>query len=216
MRALRNLLAMAVLGVSLAAVAELATADEIAGADVYESTQFVTNTSRENANIVKADIEAGNQLPRWKGPVTVTNSGDNYTVTAQKLRIVPRNLGAKQLTAPAPNQKKIEWHTARLTPGARYVIDLKSGTGATEMRDGIRKALPGFFDPVLMVLDDQPNAKGDRPMLPGGFNDDIDWPRNCNSRVTITAPPSGVVRIVVTSYRDGESGQYTIEISGAD
>ena len=80
------------------------------------------------------------------------------------------------LSAPAADKRGIVRHTIQLTPGARYTIELQSGSGATNDS----KALPGFFDPTLLVEDGQGATLG--------VNDDIDWPRNCNSRVTFTAP----------------------------
>ncbi len=214
MRNLLKVTALAVVCVALAAAGVgPAAADQIPGEDVYENDVFVRGTSQSDAEAARGWIDRVEELPTWKGPATVVADGANFNVTAQKLRIVPRTL-SKNLTAPNANQRGIEWHDVKLTPGARYVIELRSGDGTTVSKNGVTTAKPGFFDPVLLVEDDTPATRNNRPRL--GQNDDIDWPRNCNSRVTITAPPSGLVRVVVSSYRTGESGPYTIEIKGAN
>ncbi|HYV35997.1 MAG TPA: pre-peptidase C-terminal domain-containing protein [Gemmataceae bacterium] len=105
------------------------------------------------------------------------------------------------LVSKGPNAKDVVRYTVQLTPGARYTIELKSGTGAT--KDG--KAMPGFFDSVLMVEDGTGNVLA--------ANDDINWPVNCNSKVTITVPQSGTIRVVVSSYRNGEWGPFTVTMT---
>jgi hypothetical protein len=214
MRTLLKVTTLTAVCVALAAAGvPTASADQIPGEDVYENDVFVRGTSQSDADAAAGRINRGEQLPTWKGPASVVPDGANFNVIAQKLRIVPRTL-SKNLTAPAPDQRGVQWHEVKLTPGATYVIELRSGDGTTVTRNNVTTAKPGFFDPVLLVEDDTPATRNNRPRL--GFNDDIDWPRNCNSRVTITAPPSGLVRVVVSSYRTGESGPYTIEIKGAN
>jgi hypothetical protein len=183
--------------------------------DVYENTTFLQDGSAIDAEHAVADINAGLQLPFWKGPATKAGANDRFSVTAARLKVADRLFGGLTLTAPAAGQKRYNKHLAvALTPGVRYVIEVQSGTGATEVRNGVPRALPGFFDPQVLVEDERADARGNRPTL--AANDDIDWPRNCNSRVTITAPTSGLVRITVTSYNTDESGAYQISIKAAN
>jgi hypothetical protein len=208
MRTLLKMTALAAVCMALAAAGGSALADQVPGADTFQDSRFSTNVDQGGANAARERIESGQQ-PGWKGPVSIV-PGDGpglMHVNAQQVQITPRSL-SKVLTPPGANQRGRDVHTATLIPGAKYVIELKSGTGATRTTNNETRALPGFFDPVLSVEDGVPGGT----QLRDGGNDDVDWPRNCNSRVTITAPPSGQVRIVVTSFHEGESGPYTIEI----
>jgi hypothetical protein len=183
--------------------------------DKYEKTAFLEDGNAVDADHAVADINAGLQLPFWKGPATKAGNNDHFTVTAARLQVADRLFSGLTLTAPAAGQKRYNKHLAvALTPNVKYVIEVQSGTGATEVRNGVRRALPGFFDPEVLVEDERADARGNRPTL--AANDDIDWPRNCNSRVTITAPASGLVRITVTSYNTDESGPYQISIKAAN
>lgn len=109
------------------------------------------------------------------------------------------------LSAPNANSKGVNPHVLSLQPGRRYTIELQSGDGATRrLPDNRLVAMPGYFDSVLVVQDER-----------GTFlqsNDDISWPKNCNSRVSIVAPASGTVRVLVSSFNNGENGPYAIQV----
>lgn len=84
-------------------------------------------------------------------------------------------------------------HTIDLKAGQVVIIDLESGDGT---------ATNGFFDTYLRVEDKPGNTIA--------FNDDGGM--NLNSRLEFTAPKDGTYRLVVTTYRAGETGPYTLTV----
>jgi hypothetical protein len=200
MKPLRNLLVLSLGVMALMVSASMAQSPQDG---TWKKETVFERRTKDTAESLQKDINDGNRPGMRKASLAPVPDTEYFDVVAEVYYPAERPAGKAQtitgnLTAPKADARGVVRHTVTLTPGARYTIELQSGTGAT--RDG--KALPGFFDPVLLVEDDQGRQLG--------FNDDIDWPRNCNSRVTITAPTSGTVRLVVSSYRTGESGPYTI------
>lgn len=84
-------------------------------------------------------------------------------------------------------------HTVNLQAGATYVIDVTSGDGSSG---------PGFFDVWLRIED----ASG-RTLM----NND-DGGSGLNARATFQPTASGTYRLVVTSYRSGATGNYTLQV----
>lgn len=84
-------------------------------------------------------------------------------------------------------------HTVALKAGQPVIIDLESGDGT---------AGKGFFDTWLRVED------------PAGKNlaENDDGGTNLNSRLEFRPPQDGSYRLVVTSYRAGETGAYTLTV----
>jgi serine/threonine protein kinase len=80
-------------------------------------------------------------------------------------------------------------HAVPLEAGQPYLIDLK-----------------GSFDTFLRIEDSQK-----QPLL---FNDDL-RPDDLNSRLVFTPPRKDTYRLVVTSYRAGDTGSYTLGIRKA-
>lgn len=94
-------------------------------------------------------------------------------------------------------------HFFPVVNGARYQIMLQSGAGRTITRaDGTVGAPPGFFDTVLRVEYEDGTSIGS--------SDDISWPSNSNSQLEFTATRDGNIRIIVTSFRTGETGPYRL------
>lgn len=89
--------------------------------------------------------------------------------------------------------------------GSKYVVNVQSGTGRTITRaDGSVGAPAGFFDTVLTLQYEDGT--------PIGGNDDIAWPTNSNSELTFTANRDGNIRILVGSYRTGETGPFRLSV----
>lgn len=84
-------------------------------------------------------------------------------------------------------------HVANLTAGQTVVIDLESGDGT---------AAQGFFDTWLRLEDPSGQVLAD--------NDD--GGTGLNSRMEFTVPNGGAYRLVVTSYRAGATGPYTLTV----
>ena len=84
-------------------------------------------------------------------------------------------------------------HTVTLDAGQVIIIDLESGDGS---------AKPGFFDTWLRLEDPAGKVLGD--------NDD--GGNGLNSRMEFTVPANGTYRLVVTSYRAGATGAYTLTV----
>jgi hypothetical protein len=101
---------------------------------------------------------------------------------------------------PANGGRHYKAYTFTVVRGVRYNVLLSSGTGQTQSG----RALPGFFDPVLVVKDSRGGIIGQ--------NDDINWPVNCNSPVSFLATYAGTIQIYVTSYRPGETGSFSLDI----
>jgi tetratricopeptide (TPR) repeat protein len=80
-------------------------------------------------------------------------------------------------------------HAVSLEAGQPYLIDLK-----------------GDFDTFLRIEDSQK-----KPLL---SNDDL-GPGDLNSRIVFIPPQKGTYRIVVTSYKAGDTGSYTLYIQKA-
>src|SRR5262249_39664692 len=80
-------------------------------------------------------------------------------------------------------------HTALLEAGQPYLIDLK-----------------GDFDTFVRLEDAQKNT-----LL---FNDDV-RPDDLNSRLVFIPPQKDTYRLVVTSYKPGDTGSYTVNIQKA-
>jgi hypothetical protein len=81
-------------------------------------------------------------------------------------------------------------HTAPFEAGQPYLIDLK-----------------GDFDTFLRIEDAQKKT-----LL---FNDDVRLPDDLNSRLVFIPPQKGVYRLVVTSFKPGDTGSYTLNIQKA-
>ena len=88
-------------------------------------------------------------------------------------------------------------HVSAFKAGQTVIIDLESG-------DGDPKTKPGFFDTWLRLED----ANGKEL----AFNDDAVPGKNYNSRVEYTFTQDGNYRIIVTSYRPGATGPYTVTV----
>src|SRR5262249_53781936 len=78
-------------------------------------------------------------------------------------------------------------HTVPLEANQPYLIDLK-----------------GSFDTFLRIEDAQK-----KPLL---FNDDVRLPDDLNSRLVFIPPQKDTYRLVVTSFKPGDTGSYTLNI----
>jgi hypothetical protein len=88
-------------------------------------------------------------------------------------------------------------HVMAFKAGQTVIIDLESG-------DGDPNTKPGFFDTFLRLED------------PAGkeiaFNDDAVPGKNYNSRIEFTFTQDGNYRVIVTTYRAGATGPYSLTI----
>jgi tetratricopeptide (TPR) repeat protein/tRNA A-37 threonylcarbamoyl transferase component Bud32 len=81
-------------------------------------------------------------------------------------------------------------HEIALEADKHYLIDLK-----------------GQFDTLLRVENATKKALV--------FNDDVEPPFDLTSRLVFTAPKKGTYRLIVTSFKPGETGKYTLEVREA-
>jgi serine/threonine protein kinase/tetratricopeptide (TPR) repeat protein len=91
---------------------------------------------------------------------------------------------------PLTNKSHHKVHTVRLEADQPYLIDLK-----------------GQFDTFLRIEDSQK-----KPLL---FNDDVQPPEDLNSRLVFIPSQKDTYRLVVTSYRAGDTGSYGLSIQKA-
>jgi hypothetical protein len=92
-------------------------------------------------------------------------------------------------TFPLTQKSHHKVHAVPFEAGQPYLIDLQ-----------------GKFDTFLRIEDSQK-----KPLL---FNDDV-RPEDLNSRLVFIPPQKGIYRLVVTSYRAGDTGPYTLNIRKA-
>lgn len=110
--------------------------------------------------------------------------------------VITRVSGSLTKSDPADAVRKgcfAKVHNVTLKAGETYTIDLTSGDGRTG---------PGFFDVWLRIED----ASG-KVIL----NND-DGGEGLNARATFQPKDSGTYRMVVTSYRTGATGSYTLTV----
>jgi hypothetical protein len=203
---------------SAVAIAIIATVTMVSAVQAgWERERYTSTLEDADAQRIAASINAG-EVTNWR-TATVTREivggTPRFHVFAERFTpdqppippVIPNPTTINGNLAPANGAPRgINRHTVKLIPGRTYTIEVQSGTGATREVNNQRVPLAGFIDSVVLVEDENGRT------LPNGSNDDIAWPTNCNAGVTIVAPASGNVRIVVSSFAAGEAGPYVIQM----